>query len=442
VPQGRRWRDLAGPGPRRVWLAAWSPDGRLLATSENLQMVVRVRDTVSGKVLRNVVLPGEERYLRGDWDSAVKAGVADSAEFRDGVSGIAFLPSGRTLVTTWRWTHLARGGMRDRGWYPYGQVLLYDAATGYGRHSPAESGYANAVWVAPDGARVLGGWSNALTGDKDSGWTVMVTGLPDGRELLRTEELAQEVRAVLFSADGQAVAFLEGDGRFSLRELATGQELFSARWGLAASCLTLSPDGQRVALIRAGREVSVVELLPPGWRPPGARLGPDGLRRLWGELGASDGQPAYRAVCALSGAPAEAVPFLRRQLRPVLRPPPARGRRLVADLDDDVFARREAAERELARLGEVAVPALRRALAERPSPEVRARAQALLKEVLAWVVKDPEVARALRGVWVLQRIGTPEALALLGELAGGAPEARQTQAAKAALAWLKQQRGH
>jgi hypothetical protein len=42
---------------------------------------------------------------------------------------------------------------------------------------------------------------------------------------------------------------------------------------------------------------------------------------------------------------------------------------------------------------------------------------------------------------VLQRIGTPEAQAHLEALAGGWPEARQTQAAKAALAWLKQQQG-
>jgi hypothetical protein len=49
--------------------------------------------------------------------------------------------------------------------------------------------------------------------------------------------------------------------------------------------------------------------------------------------------------------------------------------------------------------------------------------------------------RALREIWVLQRLGTPEARAVLKALAGGLPEARQTQAARAALAGWKKQPG-
>jgi len=44
--------------------------------------------------------------------------------------------------------------------------------------------------------------------------------------------------------------------------------------------------------------------------------------------------------------------------------------------------------------------------------------------------------RNSRAIWVLERIGTPEARAVLEDLAKGAPEARQTQEAKAALDWL------
>jgi hypothetical protein len=245
------------------------------------------------------------------------------------------------------------------------------------------------------------------------------------------------VEEFLFSADGQAFAVLEEGGAFSLRELATGRELLGARLGPAASCLTLSPDGRRLAFVEGGRRVRVVELAPPGWRPPGRRLGPAELGRLWRGLADPDGKRAYAAFCTLSRAPAEAVPFLRRQLPPVPRSLPARLRRLVAELDHDEFARREAASRELARLGGLAVPLLRKTLEEPTSLEVRARAQALLKGVSAWAATDPETARALRAVWVLQRAGTAEARALLGELAEGLPEARQTQAAKDALGWLK-----
>ena len=113
-------------------------------------------------------------------------------------------------------------------------------------------------------------------------------------------------------------------------------------------------------------------------------------------------------------------------------------RRLVAKLDHDKFARREEAGRELARLGPQAGPALRRALADaKTSRDARSRIEALLKALDQWLVTDRETLRGLRAVWVLERIGSPEARAILKRLAGGAPEARLTKAAKSALGRLK-----
>jgi hypothetical protein len=72
-----------------------------------------------------------------------------------------------------------------------------------------------------------------------------------------------------------------------------------------------------------------------------------------------------------------------------------------------------------------------------PSPfSSRARIRPLLKALDAWVVTDPDTLRALRAIWVLERIGTPEARAVLEGLAKGAPEARQTKEAKNALDFL------
>jgi hypothetical protein len=109
---------------------------------------------------------------------------------------------------------------------------------------------------------------------------------------------------------------------------------------------------------------------------------------------------------------------------------------LIADLDNDDFARREAASKQLAAFGAQAEPALRKALADTQSAEVRSRIQALLKALDQWVVTNPDALRSLRAIWVLERIGTPEARAVLGDLAKGAPEARQTQEAQAALDFL------
>jgi hypothetical protein len=92
---------------------------------------------------------------------------------------------------------------------------------------------------------------------------------------------------------------------------------------------------------------------------------------------------------------------------------------------------REAASKELGRLGEAVEPALRATLAGKPSSEVRSRCERLL-ESLAKGELDADGLRNLRAVQVLEQIGTPEASAVLKGLAGGAP-GRLSREAKLAL---------
>jgi HEAT repeat protein len=63
----------------------------------------------------------------------------------------------------------------------------------------------------------------------------------------------------------------------------------------------------------------------------------------------------------------------------------------VAGLDDDSFATREAASRELEKLGAAAKPLLREVIRGRPSPEVRRRINALLAKLKGFDVDDLEV---------------------------------------------------
>src|SRR5262249_13153097 len=93
------------------------------------------------------------------------------------------------------------------------------------------------------------------------------------------------------------------------------------------------------------------------------------------------------------------------------------------------------ATRALKELGAPAVPALRRALGGRPSPEVGRRARRLRDALRASPSAGASVWM-LRAIEALERAGTPEAKAVLRALADGAPEARQTQEAGAALARL------
>jgi len=127
------------------------------------------------------------------------------------------------------------------------------------------------------------------------------------------------------------------------------------------------------------------------------------------------------------------VSFLDDHLQPV-RVDGKRIERLLADLDGNEFAAREAAERELTELGDRAEPRLRQALEDKPSLEMRRRLQAILagpKRLSA------DSLRTLRAIAVLERIGTPEARVLLEKLAEGAAGERVRQEAKGSLGRLK-----
>jgi hypothetical protein len=174
----------------------------------------------------------------------------------------------------------------------------------------------------------------------------------------------------------------------------------------------------------------VTEVCPDGkWSSNDAR--PGEIDRLWADLSGADGARAYRAVWTLA-AVRQSVPFLAECLRPVPRIEVERLTRLIADLDSAQFQVRSRASQELEQLGELAEPALRRALAGHPSPEVRRRLEALLAGVedRTW---PPEQLCVLRAVEVLEHVATAKARRVLRSVADGAPGARLTQEAKASL---------
>jgi hypothetical protein len=86
----------------------------------------------------------------------------------------------------------------------------------------------------------------------------------------------------------------------------------------------------------------------------------------------------------------------------------------------------------LAKLGESAHAALRKALDEQPSTEARRRIEGLL-EKLEVPVTAPEELRGLRAAAALARMDRAAGRPLLEALASGVPEARLTREAKASL---------
>jgi hypothetical protein len=172
-------------------------------------------------------------------------------------------------------------------------------------------------------------------------------------------------------------------------------------------------------------------------RPPPAVAKPAeaDLRRWWGQLGDANPAEAYQAVRRFADAPAQAVPFLAGALRPAAGPEPAAVARWIADLDSPEFRVREKASQELGRLGEAVADDLRKAKKGDVSAEQARRIDDLLAH-LTGPVPGPEQLRATRAVAALEQIGGPEARKALAGLASGAPEARLTREAKAALGRL------
>jgi hypothetical protein len=140
-------------------------------------------------------------------------------------------------------------------------------------------------------------------------------------------------------------------------------------------------------------------------------------------------------MASLRESGAQAVDFLRPRLLPVRAPSPEQLAGWLKDLDQEEFAARERAAHELERRLDLIAPALRKALAGGPSPEVRRRLTQLIEtaETGRWSGDD---LRALRAIEVLERLGSPEAVRVLEALAGGAAESRLTQEARASLGRL------
>ncbi|QEL17764.1 hypothetical protein [Limnoglobus roseus] len=149
---------------------------------------------------------------------------------------------------------------------------------------------------------------------------------------------------------------------------------------------------------------------------------------------------AYRAGWDLAARPGQAVAVVRANVSPVAAADAEAVGRAAAALDATAFADRDAAEKELLKLGPAAAPALRKLVAATPSVEQRDRAEKVLAayaDRLTRVTPSAADVPGVRAVTALERTATPGALAVLDALAGGASDARLTREAKAAADRLR-----
>jgi hypothetical protein len=233
------------------------------------------------------------------------------------------------------------------------------------------------------------------------------------------------IRSMALSPDGRTVAAGWGfnDQHLLLFETRTGRFRESPQvQGRSVTGVSFLPDGR---LVSVGTTATVWSI---GLHPVTA-AGTNPLRE-WEQLGDPDPEKAWPVMGKLVGTPAEVVDLIREQVRPVPKISADSLDRILRNLDAEQFKDREAAAKELDRLGTLAVPRVRAHLARGVSAEVKRRLESFLAEYDRADLSSAEL-RSLRAVEVLEAIGTAPARKLLAELAGGEPAPLTREAAGA-----------
>jgi WD40 repeat protein len=404
VARGEELRKLEGH-QEVVPLLAFAPDGRTLA-SAGIDQSLRLWDVATGKELRQLVRPvGDDNVppavRRWRWRRQQQVG---------GPGGLAFSHDGKTL-----------------GFAAGDKIRLWETASGDERAAFRATVSEGSLFAfSPDGA-VL-----ALCHGEDS---VQLLSADTGkvRHLLLGHE--GKIHALAFAANGKQLATAGKDRTVRLWDVATGKEVrrFTGHQGTALA-VAFAPDGKRLVSTSTDGTALVWDLTSrPLAKPP---LTPSHITRLlargWTDLASSDGKVAYRSIGRLAGFPKEVVPFLRPRLKPVVVVNSERLTRLITELDDQRYAVRRRATKELERLDRQALPVIRKALQGKLSKEAH-RLLTHLVNKLNGAPSTPAALQASRALEILERVGTGEARRLLTDLAAGAPQARLTREAKQCL---------
>jgi WD40 repeat protein len=403
-------KTVATPGRREEEIHLWDLEtGRwrhtLSATpadepSANARMLVRTE--VGGVLSQEVVFSPDGRYLAGAgprrqlclWDAASGKTVWEKEVPSDQVvERFAFTSGSLALAAV----------NRDS------TVSLYETATG---ELHCRLGRADRSRPAPPAVRIGDSPAMLLVPTRQTPPSASVASGPSGR--------------FLAAASGEPV--------IHLWDLVTGQEVgrFQGHQGNLVG-LAFSADGSRLVSGSLDTTALVwdVSKHTRAPRPESAPLAARDLEALWADLADKDAARAFAAQQTLGRHPAQAAALVRERLPAALGVDPGRLAKLVADLSGRGLATRQKAVAGLKELGEQARPALEKALAGDVSLEVRQRIERLLRDVTASPAGGR--LRELRAVETLALAGGPEAREALVALAKGAPEARLTREARAAL---------
>jgi WD40 repeat protein len=468
----------------RVWAVAFGPDGKSLATG-GIDRTVRLWKLAGNAAEPGPVLPTGEAYLGGRFAWSPD-GKFLALPLSDEEAGLREATTGK-VVRTWSVSkgayafafsadgkYVAIGdGFRGRSNNPQGRALVCEASTGrVVRTIEGHEDIVCSVTFSPDGKRLASGsdcvrvWdlatgresrrfrdgtrrcdALAFTADGSklvaAGEAAFVWDLATGEQLQRLGPEHKGVQGVALSPDNHLLATAGHDGFVRLWDFATGTELAQLAGHVdQVHAVTFSPYGKLLA--SAGADTTVLLWDVSAIRAGAAKVRPaltkEDLAWLWDDLGKADVK-GNKAVWVLADDPA-AVAFLKERLPGTSSVDTERVAKLIKQLDNDVFDRREEASKELDKLGGSAVPALREMLKRDPSAEVRRRIDKLLAKHDARTLLMPEgdTLRVARAIQVLELIGTPAAREVLRGLRDG-PPSRAAEDARAALERLDRSTG-
>jgi hypothetical protein len=432
VATGKEIRQLTGhEGTVRAFV--YSPDSKLLIT-QGRDRTIRVWDAATGKPLRQLTMPApmgrsvlspNGKLLWADtgkeivaWDVMTGKELCRlAAEERPGRMTVGFTPDSKEVVIA-------------AVWEGTGTIVFRDALTGK-KLRELESPAAREVryglsYALGDRKLLLGGWSGLYLHDLETG---------RARKVADSKAIGGGLLA--FSPNAKMFAATDSSGVIHVWETATLQARCRFQGAEPGTIpLAFSLDGTTLASGSTDISVLLWDLAgtKTGRVPTGELLTKD-LEAAWADLANSDAANAYLAMGRLLSQPRASVAFLKAQIKPA---GPAVEKalleKLFQELASEQFTIREKASAELGKLGDLAEPALRKALESTSTLEVRQRVEKLLRRIEDFDGNlSPERLRLLRAVEIVETIQSTEAADLLKTWAGGAAGALLTRQAQLAL---------